>query len=147
MPSMKPIASRAASSMSQRWAASASSGCIDHSQVPLDRPAAEGVGDLAVLDDVYIAPKELSQFVVHSDQVQEADGSAWCEPHHDIDVTVRAVVVADDGAEEGKFFDAPLPAKGSDILRSHVQGRMNRGSHSTMVAEGGETCSPGYCSP
>src|SRR4030095_16861095 len=86
--------SRAVCSMSQRWAASLSSGGIHHLMGPQDLAPAERVANGVSLHEIDLAAQNSFQFLLHFDEVPGAPGRLGIERHQHVHVARRREILA-----------------------------------------------------
>jgi len=96
---------------------------IQHLARSQDFPAAEGIVQSALHDQIYISPEKRFQFVFHIYDIVKTPSMIRLEFNEDVNVAVRAKVITQDGTEEGKFSDLPFEAERLDFFPGNMNVR------------------------
>src|SRR3990172_5834901 len=84
----------ALSRMSQRNAASRSSGCIDDREVSENAAAPERVADRPLLPEIHFSAEDRLQLVLHPAKIEQRVAGFRSKRHHYVDVAVRVQFAA-----------------------------------------------------
>src|SRR5438874_6709607 len=93
-------ASRANCSMSKRYPASRSPGCIKHLACRQDLVPPKRISQGCLLDEINLSPEQRFDFVFQVKQIPQIPPGVRLEHHEQIDVAIAPEIVPQDGAEE-----------------------------------------------